>query len=637
MQQPMPRRRRTGVAALGLVLTVGAVGGVTSGCGGNDQAAAAAAARTAARQLASGRLTAGGFADAARARREYRAVVDGLGGLTPKVSVTDTSVDQNAATAGLLWSWPVGRGRTWSYRTDLPLRRVGDGSAAVWRAQWRAADVVTGMPDGATLELDREAARRGRILGAHDTVLVTERPVVRVGIDKEQVPAPDAAASARALAGRAGVDAGAYVKQVQAAGARAFVPAIVYRRAQVPAWVHAKGITGLRAVPDALPLAPSRDFADELLGRVGVATAEIVKESHGRVRPGDQVGLSGLQRRYDAQLAGSPGVRILEHDPNHAGRTLFSLPAVAGADLRLTLDRRLQALADRVLAPVGPASGLVAIRPSTGAVLAVASGPGSHGYDTADFGRYAPGSTFKIISSLALLRSGLTPRSTVPCTPSITVAGKHFGNDSYYPPSGLGDIPLTLALANSCNTAYVSQAGRLHGDDLGRAAAALGFGVDHSVGFPAYFGQVPPAAGATEAAADMIGQGKVLASPLAMATVVSSVVAGRVVVPHLVDGHTATADPAAPLTTTEAHQLRAMMRAVVTTPTGTGGGLADVPGPPVLAKTGTAEFGTTPPLDTHAWMVAGQGDLAVAVFVDRGKTGAGTAGPLLEAFLRGAR
>ena len=93
--------------------------------------------------------------------------------------------------------------------------------------------------------------------------------------------------------------------------------------------------------------------------------------------------------------------------------------------------------------------------------------------------------------------------------------------------------------------------------------------------------------------------------------------------------------PTHPLTGKEDGELRAMMRAVVTTPTGTGAGLADVPGKPVIAKTGTAEFGDTPPLATHAWMVAGQGDLAVAVFVDRGKTGAGTAGPILEAFLRG--
>jgi cell division protein FtsI/penicillin-binding protein 2 len=58
--------------------------------------------------------------------------------------------------------------------------------------------------------------------------------------------------------------------------------------------------------------------------------------------------------------------------------------------------------------------------------------------------------------------------------------------------------------------------------------------------------------------------------------------------------------------------------------------------PPVYAKTGTAEFGTQQPLQTHTWMVGARGDLAVAVFVDVGQSGSQTAGPVLEAFLRAA-
>ena len=59
-----------------------------------------------------------------------------------------------------------------------------------------------------------------------------------------------------------------------------------------------------------------------------------------------------------------------------------------------------------------------------------------------------------------------------------------------------------------------------------------------------------------------------------------------------------------------------------------------MPGAPVVAKTGTAEFGDADALKEHAWMIAIQGDLAVAVFVDEGTGGAATAGPLLEKFLR---
>jgi cell division protein FtsI/penicillin-binding protein 2 len=190
-------------------------------------------------------------------------------------------------------------------------------------------------------------------------------------------------------------------------------------------------------------------------------------------------------------------------------------------------------------------------------------------------------------------------------------------------------------VANSCNTALISQRDELTGEDLAGAAAALGLGVDHDLGFPAFFGQVPEPASATEQAASLIGQGKVLASPMAMAAVAASVAEGRTVVPRLLpDLNDPEADPADPLTPEEADSLRDMMRAVVTE--GTARFLEDLPGDPVSAKTGTAEFGTGTPPDTHAWMIATQGDLAVAVFVEEGQSGSQTAGPILEEFLRAA-
>ena len=105
-------------------------------------------------------------------------------------------------------------------------------------------------------------------------------------------------------------------------------------------------------------------------------------------------------------------------------------------------------------------------------------------------------------------------------------------------------------------------------------------------------------------------------------------------IPHLIDGTQATSK-AKPLTSEEARQLRGMMRGVVAE--GSGRVLGNLPGPAVLAKTGTAEYGASKPLKTHAWMIAAQGDLAVAVFVNDGKTGSATAGPLLRTFLTKAR
>ena len=174
---------------------------------------------------------------------------------------------------------------------------------------------------------------------------------------------------------------------------------------------------------------------------------------------------------------------------------------------------------------------------------------------------------------------------------------------------------------------------------LADAAAALGLGVDRDLGLPAYFGSVPAtdeeAGSETGHAAALIGQGRVTASPLAMAAVAASVAKGGLVVPRLLpDQPTDDATPGSPLTAKEARQLRGLMRGVVTR--GSGRFLAGVPGAPVLAKTGTAEFGSSTPLQTHAWMIAVHGDLAVAVFVDVGDSGSRTAGPLLDRFLRAA-
>jgi cell division protein FtsI/penicillin-binding protein 2 len=164
----------------------------------------------------------------------------------------------------------------------------------------------------------------------------------------------------------------------------------------------------------------------------------------------------------------------------------------------------------------------------------------------------------------------------------------------------------------------------------------------------------------------MIGQGKVLLSPLAAAVMAGSVAKGAPVAAQLVlNPNEGVADPAVagtetpgttpavppsgdaaasaapapapataagkPVTAAEAASLADMMRAVVTS--GHAGFLSSVPGAPVGAKTGTAEFGNDSPPKTHAWIVATHGDLAVAVFVEDGGLGATTSGPLLKEFL----
>ena len=77
-------------------------------------------------------------------------------------------------------------------------------------------------------------------------------------------------------------------------------------------------------------------------------------------------------------------------------------------------------------------------------------------------------------------------------------------------------------------------------------------------------------------------------------------------------------------------RLRSLMRGVVTH--GTGTALAGVSGAPI-GKSGTAEFGSGDPPPTHAWFVAVRGDLAVAVLVERGRSGGSVAAPIAARFL----
>ncbi len=548
-----------------------------------------------------------------------------------------TDDEPGAATATLSWQWDLGGPDLWTYDTPAALVEGEDG----WQVEWSPATLAPDLVEGDSLGLRTLTPDRGDITGADGAVLVTERPVLRYGLDKTKVEGPQVARSARRIARILDIDAAAYVERAEGMGAEAFVEGVVLReedaREVLPAF---RKVPGALAVNDTLPLAPSREFAAALLGRVGAATEEVVEDSDGAIVAGDEVGLSGLQARYDEQLRGTTGRAVVVRDAQDQLRTVFEVPAVDGADLATTIAPALQEKAEAALATLGdggrtPASALVAIRPSDGAVLATANGAGAEGADLADTGQYAPGSTFKVVSSLALLRSGLAPGDRVACPATTTVDGRSFKNYDDYPASSVGEITLAQAVAQSCNTAFIGNADRLADGDLAAAAQALGLGTDHDLGFPVYFGQVPPPETETGAAADLIGQGTVLASPFAMATVAASVAAGRAVLPTLLTDHEVEQTAiAAPLTGGEAATLRSLMRGVVDT--GSGRFLLDVPGVDG-AKTGTAEYGepdASGALPTHAWMIAIRGDLAVAVFVGTGVSGSQTAGPVLEAFLR---
>lgn len=647
---------------LGLValVTAGSLTACDDGRAGAEGAAKQLASSLAALDV--GQLAVEGT-DAAAANDELNAVFAGLAA-KPAVESGEVKLDGDTATFPLNYSWNIGSSQ-WEYSSEATLKKSGD----KWAVQWNPALLAPELSEGETLSVKTVHAQRGQILGAGDAPIVEDRPVFRVGIDKTKVPAEQADASARAMAGLLGLDVEAYAQQVAASGPQAFVEGLVLR-AYTPEITEAKvkAIPGGVSILDSMALAPTRTFARALLGSVGQASAEQIEKSNGALRAGDTTGTGGLQQKYDSLLRGKDGVEVIASAEATAegaapGRKVFfSTAAEPGTTLKTTLDLNLQQLAEETLAGVGPASAIVALKPSTGAVLAAASGPGSNGYNTAFLGQYAPGSTFKIVDSLAMFRNGATPESKVECPSTLTVDGRTFKNAEGYPESSLGSVALRDAFAHSCNTAFINARDTVSQDQLESAAQALGVAVEApKLGADAFLGSVPGAAEGTEHAASMIGQGKVLFSPLSAAVMAASVANGAPVSPQLVlnadaaqnpsegaastESSTATpssasapatAAPAStqPITKEESAALADMMRAVVTS--GHAGFLAEVPGVPVGAKTGTAEFGNDNPPKTHAWIVATHGDLAVAVFVEEGGLGATTSGPLLKSFLTAA-
>ena len=308
---------------------------------------------------------------------------------------------------------------------------------------------------------------------------------------------------------------------------------------------------------------------------------------------------------------------------------LAQLPGTAPVPLVLTLDRRVQEAADQALAGIDHPAAIVAIDAPTGEVRAVAARPLDQAFNRAVHGAYAPGSSFKVVTSEGLVHdSGVRPDTVVACEPSATIGGKPFKN---FEDESFGPIPFRDAFAHSCNTAFVTLADEMSDENLMAAAGRFGFGVPYAAGVGAVGGQFPDPNDAADRAASAIGQGRVLASPLHMASVAAAVSAGTWRPPRIVDSEPAGAP--IPLDPATVAVLGDLMREVVRTGTGTA---AAVPDQDVAGKTGTAEFGNADPPETHAWFIGFRGALAFAVLVEGGGVGGQVAAPIAARFLTAA-
>lgn len=528
-----------------------------------------------------------------------------------------------SAQATFTVTWSLQGLGDWRHEGRLDLRR----RSRRWLVAWSPATLHPRLQPGQRLGRNRTRPERGPILGAGDQVLAGPGEVVTVGLEPRRIR--DRAEVLGALRDHAGVEPGRVEAALNRPGLRpdVLVPVVDLRPERYdqlrPLLAPVPGVVFRRATAR---LTPAEGFALHVLGRTGEATAERLAELGPLYQAGDVVGLSGAEGAFERELAGAPSgeVRVLDG----AGATVAVLHRVTGSPgvaVRTTLDTATQTAAERALEGVARPAAIVAVDASGGEVRAVASRPLGEPFNRALAGRYPPGSTFKVVT-IALLASGLTVESRVACPEEVAAGGKRFRNFEAQAP---GDISFRQAFVQSCNTAFVAQATTVGRDALGLAATRFGFGADYDVGLRTAGGRFPAPVDAAETAAAGIGQGRVEASPVHMASVAAAVAGGAWRPPRLLPAR-ATGPEARPLEPAVAARLRELMVAVVGEGTGTA---AAVPGRTVGGKTGTAEFGPGTPPPTHAWFIGHHQTLGFAVLMEGGGVGGRVAAPLAARFV----
>ena len=560
-------------------------------------------------------------ADAKAAQEDFTTIFAGMDDIYPEVKSDAVTYGENEAVAKLNYTYKFGM-HGWTYTTEAKFTYADD----KWSFAWAPSAVHPELTEQTRLRHIQQEAKRGSINDNTGLAIVEERSLFEVGLDKASIPEAEWAGAAKALATALKIDEPAFQKKVADNGPKAFVVGATVRQEAIPAAVV--DIKGAHVNEVSAVVGPTDTFAAPLLGTVGQPTQKMIDESKSELSSIDRVGLSGLQSRYDKDLRGVPGARIelvgrKGVEPAPQVKVLAQQDPSIGKEITLSLDRDLQTKAESVLAGQAGIATLVVLDVKTGGLLAAAQSPAAGSFPHATYGKYAPGSTFKAVTALAMLRDGLTPTSTVKCPANLKVNTYTFGNYSGYPSSALGSIPLTDAFKYSCNTAFAGS--DVDAEQLSDAAASLRVKTDYDAGFTSYFGTVAPG-NAIDLAASKIGQGQVTMSPLGMAAVAASIGSGQTTIPWLVKDHEA--KPKASLSEAEASQLQTLMKATVDSGTG-----RPLRGLMTGAKTGTAQWGQKGKLETHAWMIAYNDDYAVSAFVEVGDSGGTTAAPLIVKLL----
>ncbi len=432
---------------------------------------------------------------------------------------------------------------------------------------------------------------------------------------------------------------------------------------------------GIDLVVDSARLYLNKQTTAHTLGYVSEVTAEELKEQSNYVS-GDKIGRGGVEESYEAILKGSPGKELVEVDA--IGRRLKVLSAVQpkpGANLKLTLDIKLQKIATAAIADKPGGAAVVVSNPKTGEILALASNPTFDPniftdfsipaedrnrvisnlftdntrplFDRAISGTYPPGSTFKIITSSAGLQNGKIDESfTIEDTGIIVIGPYKFANWKYLADGGTQGVVNVVTALKVSNDIFFYRLGEKIGlEGLVNWMEKFGLAKKTEIDLPGEAsGIVPNKKWRSQFAPDWylgdtfhlaIGQGKLLVTPLQVNGWTNAIAnGGKICKPHLAMGESDCRDVGLSKKT-----LSLIKEGLIEACSegGTAYPLFNFK-VPIACKTGTAEFGD-PENRTHSWLTAyapaNNPEISVTVLVEAGGEGSDVAAPIVKKILEG--
>jgi cell division protein FtsI/penicillin-binding protein 2 len=505
----------------------------------------------------------------------------------------------------------LGRGgRPWNYEGRFTLLRHG----SQWLVAWSPSVIVPGLGVGDRLAVLTKVPERAPLLDSSGQPLIYRSEAVEVGVRPDRVKHKRATALKLAKAtGLASSEADQMVGQIKAAPPTRFLELVQLspRRfahlsrelGRVPNLTHV--VVTKRLFKSAVP---------DITGQIGTEATKELIEGGAPYRPGTTVGLSGLQQTYQTVLAGTPTTTVVvQRTKGDPPKILKSWQGRSGTPVKTTIDLRVQQAAQRALSGLGLSGAVVAVQASTGKILAVAERQADGLPDVDPIGgRYQPGQAFGIVPTAAALSKpgALYADKGIPCNKHILGVV----NDPPVPKSQ--PARFSYDFAHACSTGFAQLSYLLNGTELQTAAQQFGIGVPWRLPLrpDPFIGSIEKPGNLTQTAADVVGAGSVLVSPLDMALAAGVVDSGSWHRPSIVTsptGPTLTSGEKVPVKfkTHVISQLQQLMAGTVSTGVARAARLS---GSTLYGEVGTAPLPGHPKLKA-VWFIGFRGGVAFAV------------------------